>query len=171
MKSYLFLLTFLVSFIGLAQENHNLSSFETLNSQASITIKVVKSKKHKILLKGDKKNLAKINWNVKGKVLYINSNGMDMGKTPINITVYTPTLKQVNLGSSGKLTMENFNRIDDFTAFVKDHGIMDLSNVKFKHLTADARGSGVILYKSTHTLVSNSKGGGQVKSTGSSRLL
>ncbi len=158
--------TLLVTAFSFAQKTTETKSFQALNSNLGATVTIVKSPYHKIEFSGDMDKVAFIDWKVFKQSLYLKSTKADTDYSNVNVTVYTPEVHAVSLTDGGKLTMEKFNKIDDFVASAVDSATVDLSNISFKNLVASATDGGRILYKSTRTLVSSTEDGGLVKHSG-----
>ena len=171
MKNVVIVFFFLLSAITYGQKTAPLTSFNALESTLGAHITIIKATNNSLAYKGDEEKIEAIRWTIENKVLLLSSVVNTIDFKDVFITVYTSEIEGVILSNGGKLSMQEFNRIEDFTVSAAHGAHIDLSTISFKNLVAEAADNSTILYKTTRTLVSNSTTGGQVKATEGSRFL
>lgn len=164
MKKLLFITYILSATFSFSQNGININKFEVLDSDIGATINIVKSPDYGISLSGDVDKVDQIKWEVMDETLKITSGRPDTDFSEVSIIVSTPAIAVVELTDGGLLTMdEKFSQIENFVVSAIDSATVDLSNIDFKNLTANAKDGGSILYGSTRNLVSSTDDGGKIR--------
>ncbi|MGB5821305.1 MAG: DUF2807 domain-containing protein [Saonia sp.] len=161
----LFLVSCLLFYaFSFSQKQVAINEFETMESTIGATFVVVRSMDYRLEFSGDTDKVDFVQWEVSDEILEINATQIDTDFSHLTITVYTPAISAVSIRDSGILTMDdNFSKIEYFVAYALDSATVDLSNIDFKNLSANATDGGKILYKSTRNLVSSTDGGGMIR--------
>ncbi|WP_411030872.1 GIN domain-containing protein [Spongiimicrobium sp. 3-5] len=163
MKKFFIVLTILTVSLGFSQNKININKFEALDSNVGATIRIVKSPDYGIALADDRGNLDAIGWEVSDETLKLKSDNSNIDFSQTIITIYTPSISVVGVADGGILTMDTaFSQIESFVVSAVGDATVDLSNIDFKNLVANATTGGKVIYRSTRNLVSSTDEGGRI---------
>ncbi len=150
--------------LAFSQRTLSLNEFKSFDSEINATITIVQSSTYKVELIGEYALLNGIGVAVLDNTLKIKAIRGDMNFEKTEIRVYTPSMREINLAKGGMLTMDKeFSKIKDFSVSAGEGAKVDLSNIAFDNLVANATSGAQIFYKSVRSLVASSNGGAEIK--------
>lgn len=146
------------------QKDHSLDRFEAISSAINARIHIVKSKTYRAEIKGDSELVAGILIDLEDSSLKLSSKHPEGNYEDIFITIYMPSVQVIALTHGGALTMDDeFSSIPSLVVSVANKALVDVSNIAFNTLIANADDESQVLYKSVQTIIKTSNNGAGVQ--------
>ncbi len=160
MKITTLIFSFLLYQTAISQSVIELPKFQSIESDLMISIQIIKSKKYKLEFFNYQKPKEVIEWEVvDNRLTLTNQNNInDVDLKDIQLTIYTPNLKELKVTNRGNISMDSgFSKINTFSVFAENGANIDLNTIVFNTLAIYKDSESDIKYKSVNTLINNKK--------------
>ena len=160
MKITTLIFSFLLYQTAISQSVIELPKFQSIESNLMISIQIIKSKEYKLEFFNYQKPQEVIEWEVlDNRLTLTNKNNIkDFDLKDIQLSIYTPNLKELLVTNKGNISMDSkFSKINTFSVFAENGASIDLNMIVFNTLIIYKDPESYIKYGSVNTLINNKK--------------